>query len=301
MSHHGGDPPSRRGRLAQRRAAQARLQRRRVVVGAVVVLAVLLAGSGFLDWWTGASDESTLQSRQPPATDDPSPTPTPTPEPTPTPTRSPTETEPPVVLQQPGEFPTAGPGEVAVAEGGSDVFGEAGQLRRYRVAVERDSGEDAAEFAEFVDETLSHDQGWASQGEYQFQRVSGSDPHDFTIYLVTSETAASMCAAGGLVVIAPGLPEGGVSCRLAGQVILNLSRWRQSVPHYVDAEVPLEVYRQMVLNHEVGHELGYGHFGCPGSGEPAPVMQQQSIRLDGCEANPWPYLDGRHHTGPPAQ
>jgi hypothetical protein len=71
-------------------------------------------------------------------------------------------------------------------------------------------------------------------------------------------------------------------------VILNLARWRLSVPEYVAGQVPLESYRQYMINHEVGHELGYGHEPCPGRGRPAPVMQQQTLGLYGCVANAWP-------------
>lgn len=217
--------------------------------------------------------------------------------PTPSPVEPAPRLTPAPVLALSDDFPTSGPGRFSVVESESAVMGEAGPVVRYRVAVEDGIEIDASAFAEFVDHTLGHEYGWTAGGDLRLQRVA--DGHDFTIYLATSDTTDQMCATGGLAITAPGMPEGGVSCRLGGQVIINLSRWRLSVPHFVDADVPLVTYRQMVLNHEVGHELGYGHAGCPGPDEPAPVMQQQTISLGGCVANPWPYPDGEYHTGPP--
>ncbi|MFI0792548.1 DUF3152 domain-containing protein [Micromonospora rubida] len=188
-------------------------------------------------------------------------------------------------------WPSSGPGRFAPAAAGqTPVRGADGPVRRYRVLVEQGTGQDADAFAATVDEVLGDPRSWIASGELRVQRVADAADADFTVYLATPVTSERMCALGGLST------ERYTSCRLPGQVIINLARWMEAVPDY---GAPLAVYRSYVVNHEVGHEFGELHEACPGPGQAAPVMQQQTYGLDGCVANAWPYLDGDRYAGEP--
>lgn len=292
-----------------RHAVRRQLLRQRLIIAAFLVVAFFATSAYLLDRVIVGDDPATTAAEDdaPPTTAPADPTPAPLeatgpPETAAPETPEPAATDPGEVLSLDEDVPPDGPGSFRYAGTEGEVLGEAGQLRRFRVGVEENVVDDLVELddlVEFVDETLGADEGWTAGGDLRFQRVPDGAAHDFTIYLATGETTDRLCSAGGLQIMAPGLPDGGVSCRVAGQVVLNLNRWQQSVEHYHDEQVPLAEYRRMVLNHEVGHELGYGHEACTGEQEPAPVMQQQTLFLDGCEANPWPYVDGQRHTGPP--
>ncbi|SCG57798.1 Protein of unknown function [Micromonospora echinaurantiaca] len=214
--------------------------------------------------------------------------------PSPRPTRSIPEAP---ALRLSGPVPSAGSGTFEYATGRGSVVGVAGSLRRYRVAVENGTNEAVGEFAEVVDSVLGDARSWIGSGRLRLQRVPNGGGHDFTVYLVTAGTARKMCSAVWVDIRVDRKPY--TSCRGRGKVIINLDRWRLSVSHYVEAEVPLTLYRAYVINHEVGHELGHGHERCPGAGKRAPVMMQQTLLLDGCVANPWPYVRGKRYAGPP--
>ncbi|MDQ7903443.1 DUF3152 domain-containing protein [Phytohabitans sp. ZYX-F-186] len=222
------------------------------------------------------------------------PTPSPSqPSPPPSPSASPRPA--PAVLRLPGPVPTRGSGIFEYAATAGPVRGRSGTLLRYRVAVERGAGEDIDEFGAVVDAALGHARSWTAGG-LRMQRVPRGGPYNFTIHLATRETAGRMCGAGGVDITVRGRPY--TSCRVGGGVIINLDRWRLSVDHFVAAEVPLSLYRDYVVNHEVGHQLGHRHELCPGRGRPAPVMMQQTLGLKGCTANPWPFVSGHRYAGP---
>jgi hypothetical protein len=185
-------------------------------------------------------------------------------------------------------YPMTGPGTFGYATGQGRVLGVAGMLRRFQVAVEEGMDQQAAGFATAVDAILGDARGWTAAKQFRLRRVPEAAAAEFIIFLATPGTSEKMCAAGGLDT------DRFTSCRLPGKVIINVARWLEAVPGY---GVPVAVYQAYVVNHEVGHQLGYGHEACPGAGQPAPVMQQQTYGLRGCRANAWPYLGGRRYRG----
>jgi hypothetical protein len=172
------------------------------------------------------------------------------------------------------EPPTAAAGQLAVVPGTAPA-GPGTQLLTYRVEIEGGLPFDGADVAAAVHATLADPRGWAAQG-YAFQRVDGAD-FDMRLILASPALTDQLCA--------PLLTRGEVSCRNGDAVVLNALRWGVAIEDYAG---DIASYREYVVNHEVGHRLGRGHVSCPGAGQPAPVMMQQTYGLDGCLANAWP-------------
>ncbi|MFD9503670.1 DUF3152 domain-containing protein [Streptomyces sp. NPDC060035] len=160
-----------------------------------------------------------------------------------------------------------------------------GHKYRYRIDVEKGLGLDAALFAEAVQETLNDDRSWAHDGAMTFERISSGEP-DFVITLASPGTTAVWCRKSGL-----DTTEDNVSCDSAAtdRVMINAYRWAQGASTFGPDR--LLAYRQMLINHEVGHRLGHNHVSCRTPGALAPVMQQQTktLELEGikCRPNPW--------------
>ncbi|MFJ6568362.1 DUF3152 domain-containing protein [Streptomyces sp. NPDC091292] len=161
-----------------------------------------------------------------------------------------------------------------------------GQVFRYRVDVEKGLGLDGRLFADAVQKTLNDNRSWAHNGGRTFERVS-SGKVNFVITLASPGTTADWCAKSGL-----DTTQDNVSCDSAStdRVMINAYRWAQGSETYGDDIHP---YRQMLINHEVGHRLGFNHVTCQKDGALAPVMQQQTKFLDHdgirCRANPWAF------------
>ncbi|MEU7013767.1 DUF3152 domain-containing protein [Streptomyces sp. NPDC046385] len=177
-----------------------------------------------------------------------------------------------------------GSGEFAAVPGFDRAPGK-GRKIRYRVDVEKGLALDGGLFARAVQKTLNDRRSWAGDGEMTFERISTGEP-DFVITLASPGTTGEWCGKSGLDTTVDN-----VSCDSAStqRVMINAFRWAQGAVTF--GPKAMHAYRQMLINHEVGHRLGHGHVSCSTPGALAPVMQQQTKSLDiddiKCRPNPW--------------
>ncbi len=147
----------------------------------------------------------------------------------------------------------------------------------YQVVATGRPQADVGEFRRLAGLALDDARGWRQAGLAFVEVPEGGR---FTLHL---SDPASMAGVEGC--------SDEWSCNAGNDVHVNDLRWRQASPAWLAAGASLADYRRMVVNHEVGHWLGFDHFDCEAPGNAAPVMQQQSKDLLGCRPSPWPRPD----------
>ncbi|QUR66671.1 DUF3152 domain-containing protein [Mycobacterium spongiae] len=205
-----------------------------------------------------------------------------------------------------GPFTQAGDKSWRVVPGTTPRVGQ-GTAKVFTYTVEIENGLDLTmyggddAFAHMVDQTLANPKGWTHNPQFAFIRADSGQP-DFRISLVSPVTVREGCGYEFPLETSCYNPAFGPDRQ--ARVFINEARWvRGAVPFEGD----IGSYRQYVINHEVGHAIGYlGHEPCETEGGLAPVMMQQTfstsnddaakfdpdwVKADGktCRFNPWPY------------
>ncbi|HEX7321778.1 MAG TPA: DUF3152 domain-containing protein [Mycobacterium sp.] len=212
------------------------------------------------------------------------------------------------ILPDGGPFAEAGLMTWQVVPGTMPQVGR-GTAKVFAYTVEVENGIDAAAFggdeafARMVDQTLANPKGWTHNPQIAFVRVDGTGPTtpDFRISLTTPMTIREGCGYEIPLEVSCYNPSYGPTAQ--PRVFINEARWvRGAVPFQGD----IGSYRQYLINHEVGHAIGYQHHEpCDRQDGLAPVMMQQTlgtanndattfdpdwVKPDGkvCRFNPWP-------------
>jgi hypothetical protein len=250
------------------------IRRRRQVLTGVLAVALLVGGWAIGRAVFGAQPDIASAARSwvqpdPTATTDSAGAGTPTSGGSPSPTVA-AATAMRVVQHGPGTF-TVVPGSQAAPDLGPNA-----RRMTVRVEVEKGTDVDLQAFARQVMATLNDPRSWGHGGTMTFARTDAKTA-DIRVLLASPDTSERLCK--------PLVTHGTVSCSIGDKAILTTYRWAKGTPEFPS----LAVYREYVVNHEVGHVLGHHHEPCPGKGKVAPVMQQQTLKVAPCRPNGWPF------------
>jgi hypothetical protein len=206
-----------------------------------------------------------------------------------------------------GTFPVTGAGTWHVVPGTTAQVGT-GTTSVSTYTVEVENGMDTAPFggdaavASLVDQTLANPKSWTSDGRFAFRRIDSGTP-TFRISLSSQMTVRADDECGYQIQLE-------TSCynRTSGRVVLNVARWVRGA---IAFQGDIGSYRQYMVNHEVGHAIGFRqHQPCASDGGLAPIMMQQTFGVANdaiaaldpqgvvpangftCRFNPWPFPRG---------
>lgn len=193
-----------------------------------------------------------------------------------------------------------------------------GKEQKIRYVVEVEDGVDTAgiggddALSRIIDATLTDPRGWTHDPRFSFEHVGAGDNPNMRIQLTSVDTTHKLCGADLKME---------TNCRNnadnVNRIVVNVGRWTRGANPF---QGDLGTYRQYLINHEVGHGLGYAsHEPCGQDGALAPIMMQQTLSLSNselhnldpnevyqddhkvCRTNGWPYPPGGGETGQKAK
>lgn len=212
------------------------------------------------------------------------------------------------------DVPVRGDGNLTVVPGKSDPVGT-GPTRYVRLEIEDGLPLDPDVVTSYVMAILDNAQGWTAQGRVSFARTDGVA--DIRIVFASPKTALALCprpddaalpdvappdvppvmttASPSATAKAP-TPSPGASvspspsvvpsCADQGIAVISAYQWAAGIGAFGDDTLGMHDY---MLNHSIGHILGEPDVKCGGSGQLAPVMENQQLDITPCKPNGWPF------------
>lgn len=181
-----------------------------------------------------------------------------------------------------GEQPRSGAGTFTTTSLRTENNPDAEHNFPIAIRVEDGLKADVDEWAEYTLDILNDPRGWIMDGYYF---TSNPDEATTNLVLASPDTVDELCY--------PHNTGGYTSCRRGNNVVINVDRWAFGAEPFMEAGGDLMTYHQYLINHEMGHGIGYGaHEFCGAPGELAPIMQQQTLDMQGCLPNGWPNPNG---------
>lgn len=137
----------------------------------------------------------------------------------------------------------------------------------YCIATRGDGTNKAAQLSDVIKTTLQQQQGWTLGGIIAFTEVKTGC--NFTVSLVSTQQMSDYSPAC----------SGQSTCRTGNDVVINAAAWTTPPTSWIAGA---DAYRSELVNHEVGHWLGFDHASCA-SGAAAPTpLSQVTLNLGGC-------------------
>lgn len=205
------------------------------------------------------------------------------------------------------DIPVRGDGNLTVVPGESDPVGT-GPTRWVRIEIEDGVPIDPDIVTPYVMSILGDAQGWTAHGRVSFGRTDGVA--DIRIVFASPKTAESLCPRPhdpatvdieppDVPVVVPlpqaspspsaspsASPDEAESCADQGILVVSAYQWAAGAKAFGDDTA---AWRDYMINHPIGHLLGEPDAPCGGTGQLAPVMQNQELDITPCLANGWPF------------
>jgi hypothetical protein len=213
------------------------------------------------------------------------------------------------MLPNGGPFTGAGDKSWQIVPGGTPQIGQ-GTAKVFKYTVEVENGMDPTAFggddafAGMVDQTLANPKSWTHDAQFAFVRIDATDKSKPDIRISLSSPMSVREGCGYEFPLETSCYNPSYGAEAQPRVFINEARWVRGA---VSFQGDVGSYRQYLINHEVGHAIGYlRHEPCDKQGGLAPIMMQQTfstanddaskfdpewVKADGktCRFNPWPY------------